>query len=266
MKTVYFCFFSIWLISLILGLPEPLWGETEYFAIFMEGKKVGYAIQNRAVADNKVTTTEEISITVSRLNIPVSIKVVETCVETIEGQPISFKVVQEFSGIAMEIEGKVNKQGKVNVTTTSMGAQQNTTFQWPIGAVMAEGLRLLELKKGLKEGTQYKVKIFSPSMLQAVDAEIRIGPKQNIDLLGRVVALTEVQTIMKMPGAGEVVSIGYVDDEFRLQKNITPIAGMQIEMIAAAKEFALGDNDALELIDKMFLAVSYTHLTLPTKA
>jgi hypothetical protein len=57
-----------------------------------------------------------------------------------------------------------------------------------------------------------------------------------------------------MPGAGEIVSTDYVDKDLRVQKNVTPMAGMQIEMIACTKEFALGKNNVFEVIDKMFLA------------
>ena len=32
-----------------------------------------------------------------------------------------------------------------------------------------------------------------------IEVKMRIGPKQNVDLLGRVVALTEVGTIFKAP-------------------------------------------------------------------
>jgi len=135
-----------------------------------------------------------------------------------------------------------------------MGSEQKSTMQWPQGAVMAEGLRLLTLKKGLKEGTQYSVRIFSAGMMQALDADILIGAEQNVDLLGRVVPLREVTTSLIMPGAGKVVSTSYVDQELKMQKTITPIAGMQVEMVACAKEFALGQNDVLELIDNMFLA------------
>jgi len=118
---------------------------------------------------------------------------------------------------------------------------------------MAEGLRLLTLKHGLKEGSTYTVKIFSPSIMQVLEAQIQIGSKQNVDLLGRVVALTEVTTKTHMPGAGEMVSKTYVDDNLRTQKSVMPIAGMHIEMVACAKEFALGENDVLELVDKMFV-------------
>ena len=232
----------------------PVLGETEYFAVFMEGKKVGHSTQSREVAGTKVTTTEKISITISRANIPVTIDMTETSVETTDGRPLSFEATQELSAMTMKVAGTVNSQGMVELTTTSMGTKQKSTLEWPSGAVMAEGMRLLTLKKGLKEGSQYSARIFSPGMLQAVDARIHIGPEQNVDLLGRVVSLTEVTTTLNMPGAGEIVSTSFVDDDLRVQKSIMPVAGLQIEMVACAKEFALGENDVLELVDKMFLA------------
>jgi hypothetical protein len=95
---------------------------------------------------------------------------------------------------------------------------------------------------------------FSPGLLQALDARIRIGPKKNVDLLGRIVALTEVTATLNMPGAGEIVTINFVDDDLRTQKSIMPVAGFQIEMVACPKEFALGENDVLDVVNKMFLA------------
>ncbi|MHC4719251.1 MAG: hypothetical protein ACYSYT_02105, partial [Planctomycetota bacterium] len=103
------------------------------------------------------------------------------------------------------------------MTTTTMGAEQKSSFEWPRGALMAEGLRLLELEKGLKEGLEYTAKIFSPASMQALDARVRVGPKRDVDLLGRVVTLTEVRTTLSVPGAGEIVSTGYVNDNLQLQ-------------------------------------------------
>lgn len=119
---------------------------------------------------------------------------------------------------------------------------------------MAEGLLLLSQRKGLKQGTTYTARIFSPGILQALDAQIQIGAKQNVDLLGRVVALTEVTTTYSVPGAGEMVCTSYVDDNLRVQKSITPILDLQVELISCTKEFALGENEVFEVIDKMFLA------------
>jgi len=235
------------------GSARAALGEMEYFAVFMEGRKVGHSTLSRVVADGKVTTTEKVSLTFSRAGVPISIDTTETSVETTDGKPLGFEMIQDMSMMIMTVSGTVNEQGIVNMTVTSMGGEQKSEFEWPSGALMAEGLRLLILKKGLKEGSRYSARIFSPGILQAVEAEIRIGSKQNVDLLGRVVALTEVTTTYSMPGAGEIVNTSYVDDELRLQKNITPIIGMQIEIIACPKEFALGGNDVLEVIGKLFL-------------
>ncbi|HCO93440.1 MAG TPA: hypothetical protein DIU00_05730 [Phycisphaerales bacterium] len=228
--------------------------ETEYLAVFMEGKKVGYAIQTRAVSDGKVTTTEQVSITISRAGISMTVEMAETSIETADGEPLGFESTQKLGAMAMKMTGQVDKQGNVSMTTNSMGAEQKSTFQWPQGAVMAEGLRLLTLKKGLEEGTEYSVRMFSSGVMQAVDAQIKIGSEQKVDLLGRVVTLREVTTTLIMPGAGQIVSTSYVDRDLQVQKNIIPVAGLQVEMVACAKEFALGKNDVLEMIDNMFLA------------
>lgn len=245
---------SIYLGLIITGGVEPALADTEYFAVFMEGKKVGHAIMGRQVADEKVTTTEKVRITLSRANVPITIDMAETSVETTDGRPLSFEAVQELSAMTMKVAGTINKQGVVELTTTSMGNEQKSTMQWPSGAVMAEGLRMLTLKEGLKEGAEYSARIFSPGILDAADVKVRIGRKQNIDLLGRIVALTEVTSTLTMPGAGEIISTGYMDDELRIQKSIMPVAGFQIELVACPKEFALGEDDVLEVLEKMFLA------------
>jgi len=246
---VWVCFFSV-----VIGWAGIAAAETEYLAIFMQGKKVGHAIQKRTVAEGKVTTVEDVNITISRIGIPVSMQTTETSIETLEGKPLAFESVQGLSGMAMKISGTIDEQGMVEVTTDSMGQRQKSTMEWPKGAVMAEGLRLLELSKGLKEGLRYKAKVFSPSIMQAVDTEVVIGKRQKVDLLGRVVTLTQTTTSVMMPGAGQIVSTSYVDDKGRALKSIMPVMGMQIELIACEKAFALGENDVLELIDKMFLA------------
>jgi len=227
--------------------------EKEYFAVFMEGKKVGFAIHSRIVSEGKVTTSEEVSITLSRMAVSMTVQMKETSIETTDGRPLGFELMQKLGSMVMTVEGKVNTQGKVDLTMTSMGAEQKRTIQWPRGAVMAEGLHLLELKKGIKEGTEYTARVFSSGVLQAVDTHVRIGPLQNVDLLGRVVALRQITTTLNMPGAGNVVSTSYVNEDLGVQKTIMPIAGMNVEMVACAKEFALGQNDVLDVVDKMFL-------------
>jgi len=245
---------AIVLLAIYTVICPAVSAETEYFAVFMDGGKIGHSIHSRIVADGKVTTSEEISITLSRIGVPITARMVEKTIETVDGKPLGFESLQDMGVMVMKVTGTVGDDGVVNLMSGTPGSESASTFQWPEGALMAEGLRLLSLKKGLAEGVNYKAKVFSPGILGAIEGEVKIGKKSKIDLLGRVVALTEVTTVMQLPGAGPMVTTSYVDDEQRVQKGIIPIMGMQIEIIACAKEFALGDNDVVEVLEKMFLA------------
>jgi hypothetical protein len=245
------CIFAVCLVLAAAGVSKAKSAdETKYYAVFMEGKKIGHIIRSRVTAEGKVTTIQEASIQVSRADVSTKVVTTETNIETTDGKPLGFKVVQDSGKMAVSISGTVDELWMVDVTVTSMGKEQKKTFGWPSGAVMAEGLRLLQLEKGFEEGLEYSAKRFNPGNLGAMEIKMRIGPKRNVDLLGRVVALTEVKTTFKTPEGGEISSTSYVDEDFSVQKS----AGTQTEMIACAKEFALGENDVLELVDKMFLA------------
>jgi hypothetical protein len=249
------CIFAACLVLAAASVSNAKSEETEYYAVFMDGKKVGHAVRTRVTAEGKVTTAQEVSIQINRDNTPTKIVTTETSTETTDGKPLGFKVAQKSGETVVSLSGTVDAQWIVDAIFTSMGNEQKKSLGWPSGAVMDEGLRLMQKEKGLKEGLEYSVKIFNPSSLQAIDANILIGQKQNVDLMGRTASLTEVKTIFITPQGGVIAHTDYVDDNFRMQKSIMPVMGTQkMEMIACSKEAALGENDALELNDKMFLA------------
>lgn len=233
----------------------PAWArtETDYLAVFMEGKKVGHSVHTRTVEGGQVTTSDRVKITISRIGIPVTIEMTETSVETTDGKPLRFESVQLLGAVTMKTVGVVREGGAVDVVSSQFGAEHKSTIQWPQGALMSEGLRLLTQEKGLQPGTEYSAIVFSPAVMQGMTAKIAIKDKKEVDLLGRVVKLTEVVTTMNMPGTGNVVTTSYVDDEMRTLKSVVPMAGLWIEMVDCPKEFALGTNDVLDLIDRMFV-------------
>ncbi|UCF14682.1 MAG: transglutaminase domain-containing protein [Phycisphaerales bacterium] len=235
------------------GAEKAPESEIEYFAVFMEGKKAGYARNERTVSDGKVTTVTEVNLTISRAGIPLTVNMTSESVETIDGEPISFKSIQDLGLMKMEVSGRMQPDGKVALVNSSVGSVQKSVIDWPEGALMAEGLRLLQESKGLKEGTEYSYTIFEPSMATALRARTVVGTTKPVDLLGRVVNLTEITSILSMPPMGEISTKSYVDEDFKLQKDIMPIMNINIEMVACAKEFALGKNDVVELIGKMFV-------------
>ncbi len=234
------------LVCLLWAVPAA--GETEYYAVFMDGKKIGHATHARTVAAGKVTTTDELQMTISRMGRPLTIRQSETAVETTEGKPLSFEAVQDLSLVAMKIRGTVDDQGKVQVTVTSGAGTQRRELTWPEEAVMSEGMRLLAVKKGLKEGTSYAAKLFTGTLLSAVETTVEVGPKREVDLLGRVVKLTEVRGT-----AMGVTETSYVDSEHKALKTTLPILGSMVEVISCPKQVALSKGEAFDALTKLTL-------------
>jgi len=248
-SSISFCLAIVVIISSVAAAEV----EEDYYAVFMEGAKVGYMVSIRQVNDVNVITNVEVDMTVNRFGIPVNISIKEKYIETKTGKPLAFESQLNASGMAMKSRGFVRENGQVEMVNSMGAMEQKATMPWPEGALMAEGARLFSENKGLKEGTSYSLKVFDPTIKQAVDVRVAIGTTEKVDLLGRIVDLTKVTSTIMMPGAGPVMSIDYVDDEHKLQKQQTNVAGINVEIIACPKDFALGENDVLDLVDKMFI-------------
>jgi len=226
--------------------------EVQYLAVFMEGGKIGHAKHIRTVEVGRITTSEQMDITISRGPISINAKTVETHIETSEGRPLGFEISENMGFMKKDVAGRISDGGKMFITTTQLGASEEKTAEYPAGALMSEGLRLLEMKKGLKAGTKYKTKVYSVSIQAGLDAEITVGEMENVDLLGRIVPLTKVD-VMLTNADWSISSTSYVNSELIAEKTVAPIMGMTLELIACSKEFALSENDVVDFLGKMFI-------------
>ena len=226
--------------------------EEEYYAIFVDGKKIGHSVMNRSVTGEEVTTTQNMNMSIVRGGVTLPIVMSEKYIETVKGEPLGFETVQDMSGMGMKISGRIMPSGKVKAVIEAMGSRQKQSLDYPAGALMLEGLDLLIKKKGLAEGTSYEVDVFSPTMLSAMKAKVRVGPLVEVDLLGRVVSLTEVKATLETP-MGSLEGVDYYDEEFNSLKSVVPVAGMEIELVACDKSFALSENEVVDFLEKLIL-------------
>jgi hypothetical protein len=229
--------------------------KIEYMVILLDGKKVGHAEMIRQESGDTVTTVSRMTMTIGREGVGLTVQQSETNVETRAGGPISFVSVEDF-GLGSKKTVGVVKDGKIHVTVSaSLGQTQaaEKTMDWPAGAVMSEAARLLSLESGLKEGTKYSMKLFMPSSLAAWDEDVVIGKRVKVDLLGRVVELTEAKSTVKAPGGAMVVTT-YINDEGDALKMVTPALGVNVEMVSCSKAVALGKNDVVDFFDRLILA------------
>ncbi|HRS71381.1 MAG TPA: hypothetical protein P5175_05970, partial [Anaerohalosphaeraceae bacterium] len=207
--------------------------QTDYLAIMLSGQKIGYAVHTRTEADDKVTTAERLQMTLGRGGQGMKVTMEETHIETADGKPLGFEMVMNTSGMEQKTTAAV-KDGKAVVTRYVMGQPQEMTIDWPADALLNEGLRLYQLKRGLKAGDAYEIKIFRPDMLMALTAQISIGEKTMIDLFGRMLELTQVESTLQV-GGQQITVTSYVDESTRALKSRVPMMGMVLELIACDK-------------------------------
>lgn len=223
--------------------------ETEYLAILLEGKKIGHAAHTRTIEGAKVTTSEHLSMTLGRGGQAVKIESTETHIETLDGKPLGFEMRLDMSGMEQKHIGKI-ADGKVTITTEIMGQPQQVEMDWPAGALLNQGMRLMQQQRGLEEGQSYEVDIFRPDMQTSLTARVDVGGLTEVDLFGRITELTEVKvTMMVDPQAITVTS--YLDEQLKALKSLVPMMGMTLEMIHCDKEFALREDDVVDFLDRL---------------
>ncbi|MBN2375329.1 MAG: transglutaminase domain-containing protein [Sedimentisphaerales bacterium] len=227
--------------------------KVDYYAVYLNDQKMGYYTETRAVKVGKVITTTQLELEINRGEAVIKTAATEKHIETVKGVPLGFEISQDTSGMIMTVTGKVITGDKLEVTINSMGKIQKQVVDWPKGALLTEGVMLLSKKKGLREGTTYDVKMFLPQALQATDTKITIGARKPIDLLGRVVELTEVKMDFSMMGTA-IQTIGQVDSDYNMLKMSVPMMGMKMEMISCDKTFAESKNDVIDFTKQMFMA------------
>lgn len=232
-------------VVVVTGTAGWVQAQEQYFAVFMDGQKIGHAIHTRQVDGTKVTTMEAIDLTLSRGEISMHVTQKQTSIETTDGKPLGFELVSELGPTQQILKGTVDPNGRVKLKE----GQAVQVTEWPQGAVMSEGLRLLQAATGLKAGSVVDATIFSPETMTALKAKMKIGSKEKVDLLGRVVTLTKVVTQMETPN-GEFTATDYIDKELISQKTVMPIMGMNLELMACDKIFALSKNDVVDFLDK----------------
>ncbi len=221
----------------------------EYYAIFVDGKKIGHAVQTRTASKDIVTTVVKTELTITRMGVSMTIRTSETHVETPTGKPISFESVQDLGAMILKFSGKILPGEKMQITTSQFGQTNTTTVDYPPGTLMSEGLRLLTLKKGFKPGTNYKFKQFVGMFQKIIDCQVKVVGQEKVDLLGRITTLTRLDETSYLTSSG-TRSVRHTDRQGKLYKSVQTSMGIETVTVACDKAFALSKNDVVDFLDK----------------
>ncbi|MHC4563616.1 MAG: transglutaminase-like domain-containing protein [Planctomycetota bacterium] len=243
---------TICAIAALLTAPAAFADETIYYAVRIDGQKVGHATHTRRESNGKVSTTKTMHMALQRVGVAMSIDQTAVHVETADGKPLSFRATMKAGPMPPQITVAAVKNGVIEATISAGANIQTVEKHWPTGALMSEGIYLLSKQKGLTEGTTYDLSIFEAEGMMALPLKVTVGKSQPVDLFGRVVSLTPLHGVMSSP-MGDTTMINYVDSAFRDQRTVMTMMGMELELVACPKEFALSPNDLVDIVDKSLI-------------
>ena len=230
---------------------SPIAFDEEWMALLLDGQKTGHVHSTRTEYVDRVEHTEEYDMQIKRSGVTIGMRTRDTTVETLDGKPLGFVSDQEIGGGKMTMEGVVAEDGTVTVTTSSAGTQQTQTFDWPDGALMAEGLRLKMEEFGTDPGTRFDVLTFVPSSLQAAPLSVLIGEEETVDLFGVEYSLIRTEHTMDI-GATETTAVAWMDTDWQPKKMRFSLMGLHLETLACPKECATAMAEPAEFFARTF--------------
>lgn len=221
--------------------------ETQWYAVFMQEAKIGYAMHQRAVKGQEVTHSNVFKLVLNRETVSLPVSLSLDTVETLDGKPLRFSQTTVLGPMGGSKKSGVIQNGKITLTTEEMGESATSTVAYPKDALMPEGATIFQKKMGLKPGTKYSYAEFDPDSMKALKHDIVVESAQSVPLLDGMHKLSPLQDTLDQGGQKMNVRL-YVDSAYVSRKFELPMLGSKIVMIGCSEKYAKGPNGKLDIM------------------
>src|SRR5512135_745096 len=186
--------------------------QETWMSVLLDGHKIGSMHTSRMVAGDRVVTTQRLEVEFERSGTKISLTESEVDEETADGTPLKFDSRTKASGVENFTRGEIHDGHRLEVHSRVGGADQTRTIEWPQGALLAEGLRLAELRAGYAPGTRYSNLAFQADNLEAITIDSVVGESEPVDLPDGTRTLTKIEQTIQLPDA-PAKSVAWVDHD-----------------------------------------------------
>lgn len=232
-------------LALALALPAAAAeSELQWMKVLLDGRKIGHVRTERVREDTLVTTTERMRLDFDRSGVALGLQSEERHRETRDGTPLEFSQRLDLAGSVMEVEGRRADDGRWDVVQRQGGQETRQRLAWPEGALLSEGVRLLQEGKGLRAGTRYVYRLYQASDLDAVDVEVEVQP---LAAAGADDGLVRIDQRVLLPGA-PITMKSWVTPAFDLVRSTLPLLGVEMELIACDEACATAPNQSADVL------------------
>jgi len=244
---------SAFLLLLLLVAPgaRATMVQDQWFKVLLDGRKIGQFLSQREIRDERVFTSQHLDIELDRAGTRVAMSSTETSEETIDGRPLAFTNVSQMTGNEARVEGTLDGD-RLRVRFRNAGEWQERESDWPVGALLPEGLRLAAERRPLLSGQQDRQLSFMPSSLAAVEITSRVGATETVSLPGGRERLHRVEQSFAFPGTA-IRSTAWVDEHNRIRKLSTPMLGVELVMLECDKACATAANQPSDVFERTLI-------------
>lgn len=221
--------------------------QDTWMSVLLSGRKIGSMHSTREVRGERVITQQHLRIELDRAGTRIGLTTSETDEETLAGVPLAFESRTQLSGNETRVSGKVRGGHAVEVTSTVGGATRTRTLEWPVGALLAEGLRLAEERAGTAVGTSYSNLAFQPDNLEAVAIDSSVGETAPVDLPDGKRRLTRIEQLIRLPDA-PTRAVAWIDGDQNVAKLVMPVMGYELTMLACSRACAEAPNQSADIL------------------
>src|SRR5690349_7612611 len=163
--------------------------QTDWMTVLLGGRKVGHVEIDRERNGDILTTTQTLSLDLTRSGKPMHLGNMSQSVEGPDGEPLGFAARTRMSSMDSIVDAVPDDAGRYHVTTTVGGQTRTTVMDWPGGALLADGQRLATLAAGREPGTRYQLHEFDPSSQQVILVQVDVLGDEMVALPGGAMRL-----------------------------------------------------------------------------
>jgi hypothetical protein len=226
--------------------PDQTAPDQTWMSVRLAGRKIGHLLIEHERGNDRITTTQSLTILLNRNGRSIPMSTMSRSVETPAGEPLAFASRTSMSAIDSTVDGSRQTDGSYKVVSHVGGAEQLSSIDWPQGSVMAEGLRRNMLAQAAHVGQRYQVRVFDQATQQAVPIQVDVLGDEQVELPGGTETLNHQRQTLQTARGMQTIDL-WLDRDGQVRKGVLAMMGRQLEMLACDRACALAPEQDLDM-------------------
>ncbi len=187
--------------------------ESQYFGVYLQGQRVGYALyESNPIVFAGKSAERSHSLTVLKIGLigsEVDMRIDSETI-TVANRPVRMKFVTSSAGRTQTVDARFSPT-MVEANINNNGAASKTTIQLPKGAIVYDDpVTALQAHPGIV-GKELSFYIFDPSSVALMKNRAFFGPKEDVDGVSIAPVIVEdprLTTKVYLSSKGDIVKVG----------------------------------------------------------